>query len=73
MQWVVVRRYYQMQRCAVRFRALRLQYIRLEKWNLRLHLPYIKQMTCGALSLFGSSPICSWPHSFGYVLDAKLV
>ena len=37
------------------------------------YIPYIKQMSCVALPLFGLPPVCPRVHSLGYVGDAKLV
>ena len=35
-----------------------------------IYIPYIKQMSCVALPLFGLPPVCPGVHSLGYVGDA---
>ena len=35
-----------------------------------IYIPYIKQMSCVALPLFGLPPVCPRVHSLGYVGDA---
>ena len=35
-----------------------------------VYIPYIKQMSCVALPLFGLPPVCPRVHSLGYVGDA---
>ena len=35
-----------------------------------VYIPYIKQMSCVALPLFGLPPVCPQVHSLGYVGDA---